>query len=219
MTRYADELDTAVAFGEQIVSQTLAEVLSAAGARQLHVAETEKYAHVTFFLNGGREQAFPGERRSLIPSRKDVATYDEHPAMSAYEVASCFVETMRDDPVDLVILNFANPDMVGHTGNLAATVEALEHVDTCLGRVLEVLVSLEAKVMITADHGNAEDMLTADGSANTAHTTNPVPLIVLRDAVSLREGAGLSDLAPTLLCFLGLAVPSEMTGRSLCSCE
>ncbi len=219
MTEYDPTLGLASAFPKEEPRNVLAEVVSAAGLSQLHIAETEKYAHVTFFFNGGREQPFPGETRRLVPSQKDVATYDQRPAMSAYEVASCLAETIRDDPPALVVLNFANPDMVGHTGNLSATIEAIEHVDTCLGKVLEVLLPLGAKVLITADHGNAEHMVEADGSIDTAHTTNPVPLIVIGEDGAPREGAGLSDLAPTLLCFLGLETPPEMTGRSLCQRE
>ena len=216
MTDYDPTLGLAAAFPKEEPRSVLAEVVSRAGMTQLHIAETEKYAHVTFFFNGGREEPFSGERRKLVPSRKDVATYDEYPAMSAYEVADSFADIMREEPVDLVVLNFANPDMVGHTGNLHATVEALQHVDACLGKVLEVLRPLGARIMITADHGNAEEMLEPDGSISTAHTTNPVPLIVMDQGVSVREGAGVSDIAPTLLCFLGLEVPAEMTGRSLC---
>ena len=166
----------------------LAEVISDAGLTQLHIAETEKYAHVTFFFNGGREEPFPGERRKLVPSPKDVETYDQKPAMSAYEVAECFEEIMAEDPVDFVVLNFANPDMVGHTGDMPATVEAIEHVDRCLGRVLQVLEGVGAKVIVTADHGNAEEMLEADGDVNTAHSTGKVPLVVLDDGVDAARG-------------------------------
>jgi 2,3-bisphosphoglycerate-independent phosphoglycerate mutase len=217
MTEYDPNLGIGVAFPKEEPKNVLAEVVSSAGLTQLHIAETEKYAHVTFFLNGGREEPFPGEMRKLVPSRKDVATYDLAPAMSAYEVADAFEELMDERPVNLVVLNFANPDMVGHTGDLDATIEAIEHVDVCLGRVLGVLERMGAKVLVTADHGNAEALLEPDGRASTAHTTNPVPLILLEDGAVLREGAGLSDLAPTLLCFLGLEVPEEMTGRSLCA--
>ncbi len=216
MTEYDPNLGIGVAFPKEEPKNVLAEVVSAAGLTQLHIAETEKYAHVTFFLNGGREEPFPGEIRKLVPSRKDVATYDLAPAMSAYEVAAAFEELMDDQPVDLVVLNFANPDMVGHTGDLDATIEAVEHVDVCLGRVLGVLERMGAKVLVTADHGNAEALLEPNGHASTAHSVNPVPLVLLEEGVVLREGAGLADLAPSLLCFLGLQVPQEMTGRSLC---
>ncbi len=216
MTEYDPQLGLAVAFPKDEPRNVLAEVVSAAGRTQLHMAETEKYAHVTFFFNGGRETPFPGERRRLVPSPKDVATYDEKPAMSAYEVAECFEKTMAEDPVDLVVLNFANPDMVGHTGDIPATVEALQHVDRCLGRVLKVLEGLGAKVIVTSDHGNAESMLEPNGEPNTAHTTAKVPLVVLDEGVVLRDGAGLADVAPTILCFMGLEVPAAMTGHPLC---
>ncbi|MFH0915366.1 MAG: 2,3-bisphosphoglycerate-independent phosphoglycerate mutase [bacterium] len=219
MTEYDPDLDLAVAFPKEEPRHVLAEVISAAGLTQLHIAETEKYAHVTSFFNGGREEPFPGEVRKLVPSPRDVATYDQKPAMSAYEVADCLEKTMAEAPADFVVLNFANPDMVGHTGNIAATVEAIQHVDRCLGKVLKVLEGVGAKVIVTADHGNAEVKLEPDGSVNTAHTTDRVPLVLLdRDAV-LREGAGLSDVAPTVLCFLGLDIPPEMTGRPVCRYE
>ena len=160
----------------------IAEVVSKAGLTQLHIAETEKYAHVTFFFNGGREEPFPGEMRRLIPSPKDVETYDQKPAMAAYEVAACFEETMRETPADFVVLNFANPDMVGHTGVLSAAVEAVGHVDRCLGKVLRVLEEAGAKVIVTADHGNAEEMIEPDGMPSTAHGVGPVPLVGTRGA-------------------------------------
>jgi 2,3-bisphosphoglycerate-independent phosphoglycerate mutase len=216
MTEYDPKLGLAVAFPKEEPRNVLAEVVSAAGLTQLHIAETEKYAHVTFFFNGGREEPFPGERRRLVPSPKDVATYDQKPAMSAYEVAECFEKTMAEDPVDLVVLNFANPDMVGHTGDIPATVEAIQHVDRCLGRVLKVLQGAGAKVIVTSDHGNAESMLEPNGDVNTAHTTAKVPLLVLDEGVTVRDGAGLADVAPTILCFMGLEVPAAMTGRPLC---
>jgi len=216
MTEYDSQLGLAVAFPKEEPRHVLAEVISEAGLTQLHIAETEKYAHVTFFFNGGREEPFPGEVRRLIPSPKDVDTYDQKPAMSAYAVAECLAATMAESPVDFVVLNFANPDMVGHTGVISATVEAVEHVDVCLGEALKVFEGVGAKVIVTSDHGNAEGMLEADGSSNTAHSTGEVPLVVLDRTVRLREGAGLSDVAPTVLSFLGLQPPLEMTGRSLC---
>jgi len=216
LTEYDPKLGLAVAFPKEEPRNVLAEVISNAGLTQLHIAETEKYAHVTFFFNGGREAPFPGETRKLIPSPKEVDTYDQRPAMSAYEVAQAFEEIMTADPVNFAVLNFANPDMVGHTGNLAATIEAVGHVDRCLGRVLQVLDALEAKVIVTSDHGNAEEMLEASGESNTAHSTGRVPLVLLDRHAVLREGSGLSDVAPTVLCFLGLQAPEEMTGRSLC---
>ena len=216
MTEYDPNLGLDVAFPKEEPRNVLAEVVSGAGLTQLHIAETEKYAHVTFFFNGGREEPFPGEMRRLIPSPKDVETYDEKPAMSAYEVADCFEQTMRETPADLVVLNFANPDMVGHTGVLSAAIEAVGHVDRCLGKVLRVLEEVGAKVIVTADHGNAEEMFTADGRPSTAHSVNLVPLVVLGHGAVLREGAGLSDVAPTLLSILGLEIPSEMTGRTIC---
>jgi 2,3-bisphosphoglycerate-independent phosphoglycerate mutase len=216
MTEYDPMLGIGVAFPKEEPRHVLAGVISDAGLTQLHIAETEKYAHVTFFFNGGREAPFPGERRCLVSSPKDVSTYDQKPQMSAYEVVYCLEKTLSEEPVDFVVLNFANADMVGHTGNIPATVAALEHVDRCLGRVVEILSGEGAKIMITADHGNAEGMIQADGSPDTAHSTDPVPLIVIDKTVTLREGAGLADIAPTLLCFLGLPAPLEMTGRSLC---
>ena len=169
MTEYDPKLNLAVAFPKHEPKNVLAEVISDAGLTQLHIAETEKYAHVTFFFNGGREQPFPGERRVLVASPQDVATYDEEPQMSAREVAKCFCENVRDDPPDFVILNFANPDMVAHTGVLSATILALETVDECLGRVLEALEEVGAKVVVTSDHGNAESLLEPDGTVGTAH--------------------------------------------------
>jgi 2,3-bisphosphoglycerate-independent phosphoglycerate mutase len=216
MTEYDPRLALGVAFPKEEPRHVLAEVISAAGLTQLHIAETEKYAHVTFFFNGGREAPFPGERRCLVPSPKEVSTYDQKPQMSAYEVVDHLERIMTEDPVDFVVLNFANPDMVGHTGNIPATVTALEHVDRCLGRALATLERCGAKTMVTSDHGNAEVMLQPDGSADTAHSTDRVPLIVLDERATLREGAGLADIAPTILCFLGLPAPVEMTGTALC---
>ncbi len=216
MTEYDRRLGLGVAFPKEEPRHVLAEVISEAGLSQLHVAETEKYAHVTFFFNGGREAPFPGEKRCLVPSPKDVSTYDQKPQMSAYGVVDCLEKSLSEESVDFVVLNFANPDMVGHTGDIRATVTAVEHVDRCLGRTIEILAGIGAKVMITADHGNAEVMLQPDGSADTAHSTDRVPLIVLDEDLTLREGAGLADIAPTLLCFLGLSVPAEMSGTPLC---
>jgi len=214
MTRYSDELDCPVVFEEQAVPNTLAEVLSRAGARQLHCAETEKYAHVTYFFDGGREEPWPGETRILVPSPRDVSTYDKKPEMSAPEVAERFAtEIVRGYRFGIV--NFANADMVGHTGVIPAVVKACETVDACLGRVVDAVLGAGGVCLITADHGNAEQKLQADGTPQTAHTTNPVPLIVTRHGIELRDGGELSDLAPTCLRLLGMEPPAEMTGRDL----
>lgn len=216
MTRYRDDFECPVAFGEQDVVETLAEVIAEHGKRQLHVAETEKYAHVTYFLNGGREQEWVGEVRILVPSPKDVPTYDLKPEMSASEVADRFVEEIATGRYQFAVVNFANPDMVGHTGVIPAVVAAVEAVDACLGRVVRAVLAAGGVCVVCADHGNAEQMLEADGvSPHTAHTTNPVPLIVTSDGVRLREGGGLADLAPTCLELLGIKAPPEMTGASL----
>jgi 2,3-bisphosphoglycerate-independent phosphoglycerate mutase len=215
MTRYADDLDCQVAFDEQLVTDTLAETLSTAGVRQLHVAETEKYAHVTYFFNGGIEDEWPGETRMLVPSPRDVPSYDHRPAMSAREVAGRFAAEIGDG-YGFAVVNFANPDMVGHTGVIPAVVEAVEVVDECLGVVVEATRRAGGVCLVTADHGNAERMLEDDGvSPHTAHTTNPVPLLLTSAGSALRDGGELSDLAPTVLDLLDLVVPPAMTGRSL----
>jgi 2,3-bisphosphoglycerate-independent phosphoglycerate mutase len=217
MTRYSDELDTPVAFGEQEVDETLAQVVSEAGLRQLHAAETEKYAHVTYFFNGGREEEWPGETRLLVQSPKDVGTYDKQPEMSAPEVAERFCAELESGGYAFAVVNFANPDMVGHTGVISATVEAVEVTDTCLGRVVETVARLGGVALITADHGNAEQQLEADGvSPHTAHTTNLVPLVVTDRDVEVRDGE-LRDLAPTIIAYLGLKKPLQITGQNLCN--
>ncbi len=216
MTRYSDELDVPVALGEQVVEQTLAEVLANAGARQLHTAETEKYAHVTYFFNGGVEQPWPGEERILVPSPRDVPSYDHRPEMSARELAARFAEEIGSG-YRFAVINFANPDMVGHTGSIPAVTTAVEVTDECLGIVVEATHAAGGVCLVTADHGNAEQMLEADGvSPHTAHTTNPVPLVLTSSEVELKESGQLSDLAPTTLRLLGLDVPSELTGEVLC---
>jgi 2,3-bisphosphoglycerate-independent phosphoglycerate mutase len=215
MTRYADDLPTPVAFPEQEVEHTLAEVLSVAGARQLHAAETEKYAHVTYFFNGGEETEWEGETRVLVPSPRDVPSYDHKPEMSVAGVAEEVVNRIGDGYAFCVV-NFANPDMVGHTGVIPAVVAAVEATDAALGRVVDAVHAAGGACLVTADHGNAEQMLEADGiSPHTAHTTNPVPLVLTLPGASLRPGGGLADLAPTVLALLGLSVPEEMTGTSL----
>ena len=216
MTRYRDDFDCPVAFEEQEVAETLAETLSRAGVRQLHVAETEKYAHVTYFLNGGREEEWAGETRILVPSPRDVGTYDEKPAMSAPEVAERFAGEIATGGYAFGIVNFANPDMVGHSGVMPAVVEAVEAVDRCLGTVVDAVERQGGVCLVTADHGNAEQMLEEDGiSPHTAHTSNPVPLVVTNGDVTMRDGGELADLAPTCLALLGISQPAEMTGLSL----
>jgi 2,3-bisphosphoglycerate-independent phosphoglycerate mutase len=217
MTRYSAELDLPVVFGEQIVEHTLAETLSGRGARQLHVAETEKYAHVTYFFNGGVEREWPGETRLLVPSPRDVPSYDHKPEMSAREVAARFADEIGEG-YRFAVINFANPDMVGHTGSIPAVTAAVEVTDECLGLVVEATHAASGVCLITADHGNAEQMLEPDGvSPHTAHTTKPVPLILTLSEVTLKSSGELSDLAPTALRLLGLDIPSEMTGGSLCA--
>jgi 2,3-bisphosphoglycerate-independent phosphoglycerate mutase len=215
MTRYSSDLDTPIAFSEQDIEGTLAQVLAGHDVRQLHVAETEKYAHVTYFFNGGREEAWAGETRTLVPSPRDVPSYDFKPEMSASEVADEVVEQI-DDGYGFCVVNFANPDMVGHTGSIPAVIEAVQTADRCLGRVVERVTELGGVCLVTADHGNAEKMLEADGvSPHTAHTTNPVPLIVTIAGATLAEGGELADLAPTVLHLLGLEQPLQMTGKAL----
>jgi 2,3-bisphosphoglycerate-independent phosphoglycerate mutase len=215
MTRYSTSLDTPVAFAEQDVPWTLAEVLAEHGLTQLHVAETEKYAHVTYYFNGGREDAWPREDRILVPSPRDVPSYDHKPEMSADEVADRVVEEVGDGYAFCVV-NFANPDMVGHTGSIPAVIQACETADRCLGRVIERVRELGGVSIVTADHGNAERMLEDDGvSPHTAHTTNPVPLVLTEPGSELRDDGELADLAPTVLDLLGIRQPAEMTGRSL----
>ncbi len=218
MTEYEKDLPVAVAFPRDDVVNTLAEVVSRSGARQFHVAETEKYAHVTYFINGGREQPFPGEERQLVPSQK-AATYDLVPEMSARAVTDVVVERIEMGVNSLIVVNYANPDMVGHTGVFPATVTACEVVDGCLGRVVEAAHARGGTVLITADHGNAELKIDAQTQKPlTAHTLNPVPVVITGSpARSLREGGGLSDVAPTVLEIMGLDKPEEMSGTSLIS--
>jgi 2,3-bisphosphoglycerate-independent phosphoglycerate mutase len=184
--------------------------------RQLHVAETEKYAHVTYFFNGGREPAWPGETRVLVPSPRDVPSYDHKPEMSAREVTARVVEELDADGYRFAVVNLANPDMVGHTGSIPATVKAVETVDECLGQIVDAVERHGGVTLITADHGNAEQMLEPDGtSPHTAHTTNPVPLIVTDPEVTLRDTGELADLVPTALDLLGFEQPLQMTGKGL----
>ena len=218
MTRYSDELDTHVAFGEQQVDETLAAVLAEHGLRQLHAAETEKYAHVTYFFNGGNEEEWPGETRLLVPSPREVGTYDKQPEMSAEELAARFCQELERGGYSFAVVNFANPDMVGHTGVIPAVVKAVETTDACLVRVAETVERLGGVALITADHGNAEQMLEADGkSPHTAHTSNVVPLVVTDPDARLRDDGELSDLAPTVLAYLGLRKPLQISGENLCN--
>ncbi|WP_442596146.1 2,3-bisphosphoglycerate-independent phosphoglycerate mutase [Neobacillus sp. D3-1R] len=214
LTHFSETVDGYVAFKPTNLDNTLGEVLSQNGLQQLRIAETEKYPHVTFFMSGGREAEFPGEKRILINSPK-VATYDLQPEMSAYEVTDALVKEIEADNFDAILLNFANPDMVGHSGMLEPTIKAIETVDECLGRIVDLIVSKGGAAIITADHGNADEVITLEGQPMTAHTTNPVPVIVTKDGITLREGGILGDLAPTMLDLLNVAKPAEMTGTSL----
>jgi 2,3-bisphosphoglycerate-independent phosphoglycerate mutase len=204
-----------VAYPPQQLTNTLGAYVSSLGLKQLRIAETEKYAHVTFFFNGGVEAPNPGEERILINSPR-VATYDLQPEMSAYAVADAVTGQIEEEKFDLIILNFANPDMVGHTGIMEAATKAIEAVDACVGKVVDAALAKGGQILLTADHGNAEVMMDKDGNPVTAHTTNPVPLSCIRkEPAALDEGGRLSDLAPTLLALMGIPQPPEMSGRSL----
>ncbi len=206
-----------IAFKKEALTNTFGEYISKQGLTQLRIAETEKYAHVTFFFNGGEEKQFEGEDRILIPSPK-VETYDMKPEMSAYEVTEKVLDEIANDRFDNIILNFANPDMVGHTGSLPAAIKAVETVDECVGKIVALIEEKEANLIITADHGNCEQMIDyKTGEPHTAHTTNPVPIVVIngKNKIKLREGGILADLAPTMLDMMGLEKPAEMTGSTL----
>ncbi len=206
-----------IAFKKEPLKNTFGEILSEKGYTQLRIAETEKYAHVTFFFNGGEEKQYPGEERILVPSPK-VETYDLKPEMSAYEVTDKVIEAIKSDEFDSIILNFANSDMVGHTGNLAAAIKAVETLDVCVGKIVALVEEKKGNLLITADHGNSEQMIDyKTGEPHTAHTTNPVPLILIteNENLKLKSGGKLADLAPTMLELMNIEKPLEMTGESL----
>jgi len=215
LTEYHDGWDYPVAFPPERPATTLASTLAERGIAQLHVAETEKYAHVTYFFNGGEEHPYQGEERYLVDSPRDVPTYDHKPEMSAEAAADSFVEHWEQGDYGFGIINFANPDMVGHTGSIPAAIKAIEAVDAQLRRVVEAVHAKGGALIITADHGNADNMLEPDGSPNTQHSLNPVPLIVTAGVGGLRDGGILADVAPTVLELLGQDQPAEMTGESL----
>jgi 2,3-bisphosphoglycerate-independent phosphoglycerate mutase len=216
LTTYDETFDLPVAFGPIRLTHILGEVLSNRGVQQLRIAETEKYAHVTFFFNGGEESPFPLEDRVLVPSPRDVATYDQKPEMSAREITDKLIERIASNRYGFILANYANPDMVGHTGIFGAAVKAVEVLDECLGRVLRAAEQAEAHVLITADHGNIEIMSDqTTGQPYTAHTTDPVPFIVTAKKLKLRQSGILADVAPTVLELMGISIPAEMTGKSL----
>jgi 2,3-bisphosphoglycerate-independent phosphoglycerate mutase len=217
LTEYRKGWPYPIAFPPRTPEMTLAQVIAERGERQLHVAETEKYAHVTYFFNGGREAEWEGEERCLVPSVRDVPTYDHRPEMSAAAAADAFCERWTTDGYRFGIINFANPDMVGHTGVIAAAVAAVEAADRCLGQVVAAVHGSGGACIVTADHGNADNMLEPDGSPNTAHSMNPVPFIVTVPGLALSDGGRLADVAPTALGLLGVEQPAPMTGHSLAS--
>jgi 2,3-bisphosphoglycerate-independent phosphoglycerate mutase len=215
LTSYGEEFDLPVAFAPQRVEKGFGQYIAELGLHQLRIAETEKYAHVTYFFNGGVEAPYSGEERILVPSPK-VATYDLQPEMSAFEVTDKLEQAIRSRTFEAIICNYANADMVGHTGNLAAATRAIETLDECLGRVVGAMRSIGGEVLITADHGNAEMMQDPrTNQAHTAHTTNVVPLLYIGRKAKLADTGALSDIAPTLLAMMNLAQPAEMTGHSL----
>lgn len=212
-TKYNDDVRAHVVFEKDDIRNTIGEVVARAGKTQLRIAETEKYPHVTYFMSGGRHDEFQGERRILVDSPK-VATYDLKPEMSAYEVKDKCLRALSNQDLDLVILNFANPDMVGHSGMLEPTIKAIEAVDECLGEIVDAIINQGGVAVITADHGNSDEVITLSGEPMTAHTTNPVPIIITDKGRNLRSGR-LADIAPTLLDLMGITKPDEMTGESL----
>jgi 2,3-bisphosphoglycerate-independent phosphoglycerate mutase len=215
LAEYDEDWDFPIVFPPERPALTLAQMIADRGDKQLHVAETEKYPHVTYFFNGGEEDEHEGETFTLVPSPRDVPTYDKKPEMSAYEATEAFVDGWRETQPTFAIINFANPDMVGHTGVIEAAVKAVETVDECLGRVVEAVHSSGGACIVTADHGNADEMLEEDGSPDTAHSLNPVPFIVTAGADALDGEGILADVAPTALALLGIEQPEAMTGRSL----
>jgi 2,3-bisphosphoglycerate-independent phosphoglycerate mutase len=212
--KYSDTVNSNIAYPPTDLKNTVGEVLQNNKLNQLRIAETEKYPHVTFFMSGGREAEFEGEKRILINSPK-VATYDLQPEMSAYEVTDALLKELDEGNQNAIILNFANPDMVGHSGMLEPTIKAIETVDECLGKIVDKIIEKGGHAIITADHGNSDEVVSLDGKPMTAHTTNPVPVIVTKDGIELRDGGILGDLAPTLLDLLNVDLPEEMTGKSL----
>ncbi|GAA0446498.1 2,3-bisphosphoglycerate-independent phosphoglycerate mutase [Virgibacillus sp. AGTR] len=214
LTNFSETVDGYVAYEPVNLDNTVGEVLSQHNLKQLRIAETEKYPHVTFFMSGGREKEFDGEKRVLIDSPK-VATYDLKPEMSAYGVTDALLKELDAGEHNAIILNFANPDMVGHSGKLQPTIKAIEVVDECLGKIVDKIKELGGNAIITADHGNSDEVVTLEGKPMTAHTTNPVPVIVTEENITLRDGGILADLSPTLLDLLGIEKPEEMTGESL----
>jgi 2,3-bisphosphoglycerate-independent phosphoglycerate mutase len=215
LSRYGDDFKLPCAYTQEEIHNGFGEYISSLGLKQLRIAETEKYAHVTYFFNGGREQPYPGEERILVPSPK-VATYDQKPEMSAFEVTDKLEAAILSRQYQAIICNYANGDMVGHSGNLAAAILAIEALDICIGRVVKAMQSIGGEVIITADHGNAEQMIDrVTHQAHTAHTLNPVPFLYIGRNATLQDHGALRDLAPSLLTMMGLPQPAEMTGHSL----
>jgi 2,3-bisphosphoglycerate-independent phosphoglycerate mutase len=218
LTEYDPKLEMEVAFPKETITESCGEVIAREGLKQFRCAETEKYAHVTYFFNGGREAAFEGEERKLVPSPRDVPTYDKKPEMSAEGVTRAVVEAIKSDAYDFILVNYANPDMVGHTGVLDAATHAVEAVDVGIGEIRDAVLEKGGALIITADHGNCETMVDEQGNPHTAHTTNPVPLyyVSAKDKdVTLRSGGRIADVAPTMLEILGIEKPAAMTGQSL----
>ena len=217
MAKYRDDFKCPVAFPPTFLTHTLGEIVSGLGLKQLHLAETEKYAHVTFFFNGGREEPFPGEVRELVPSPRGVATYDLKPEMSAYGITAKALEAVNSKEYAFIIMNYANTDMVGHSGKMEATIKAVEVVNDCLGKVIPAAMMNGYTALITADHGNADKMVDDDGGPHTAHTTNWVPFIIVKEGyhAALRKDGKLADIAPTILQLMDIPAPEEMDGKSL----